>query len=173
VSDNYQRGDLLPCLWTPKLPAGAGQQSLLNITGENFDDMVLALDVTGTIHNGRRARIAGLGDAQGNVTLWFDLDNPPYASPPLIRSGCLGLLQINVSTSTVAPVFYTIGIIIEKVHWSSTIETALGWNFDWKESVLAGPFTYPVPAFNAPGGPPGNNPQGTGSIPGQPGVAAA
>lgn len=164
MANNFQRGDFLPVVWTPVLPVGAGTASTLSITGYDWEDMATVIDVTGTIHQGRRARIAGLADAQGNITLWFDLDSAPYNSPPVLRSGCLGLLQIQVSTLGTNP--FQLGIIVEKMKWTSKIDSALAWNFDWKESVLAGAFAYPSGAFSTPGGPPGVNPQGSGTIPG-------
>lgn len=138
MSDNYQRGDLLPCRWTPL----GGAAVVLNITGYGIALESLSLDVTGTRHGGKRARFGGTEDSKGNITAFLDLDNAPWpALNPGIRNGALGILEPFVITDRSKA--FVIPILIPRVNYKSAMQEALSWNFDYELSVLAGTFAYP------------------------------
>ena len=138
--DNYQRGDLLPALWTP---LGSSTPVNVNVKGWSFDDSLQLHDVTGTRHNGRgTARIAGKGDAGGNFTLHVDADQAPHGATLNLHKGSSGILAMCVNAAKQE--FIQQPMIVEKVHYESSVESDEVFNLDWKENILAGVKVYPT-----------------------------
>jgi hypothetical protein len=143
VSNNFQRGDLLPVVFIPDDQANV----TLNVRGWSGDDEVLRFDVTNTGHGGQTARIAGKQDWRGTVQADFDLDVPPYntnAGGPRIRAGQGGVIRKYVS-QTAQDKYIQIPVLIAKVHYESAVESQLKYSFDVEMSVLFGDFVYPEP----------------------------
>jgi hypothetical protein len=141
VSNNFQRGDLLPVVF---IPAG-GAQNVLNVRGWSGDHEVLRFDVTNTGHGGQTARITGKEDWRGTINADFDLDAAPYgngAGQPNIRAGTAGVIACYVATDLSKAI--QIPVIISKVHYESAVESQLKYSFDVEMSVLAGFFIYPA-----------------------------
>lgn len=139
MSDNYQAGAFAPVQFQV---LGQGQVALLNVTGHNLDDLIALIDVSGTRHAGLTARLAAKADAAGTVNAEFDADNPPYLNPPNIRKGVSGILLAYYSALSLGRPFQ-VPVIIEKVHYETSVAAESKWSFDWRMNAIAGVFVYP------------------------------
>lgn len=132
---NYQPGHFAPVQWQRV----GGQLALLNIKSHSIDLSVLLHDVTSTGSGGGRARIAGPLDAAGTVNLDLDMDQPPYADPPLILSGVRGVAGFGFTLVRQLQV----PMIVEKLHFAAEVDREVMWSTDMKFNQLAGVLIYP------------------------------
>lgn len=135
---NFLRGDFAPFAFQPK----GGANTILNIKSQNADFTALLFDVTSTGSGGVRARISGLLDCKGTVNADFDLDQPPYGTPPTLLPGTLGIGSYYFSQPNNK--FIQIPCIIEKVHYESAVESEVKYSFDFSIASNAGLLVYPA-----------------------------
>jgi hypothetical protein len=133
---NFQRGDLVPAIWTPI----GGQSTVLNIQGHNLDLSTLLIDVTNSGSGGNRDRIPGVRDAAGSLKLSFDLDLPFYG-PLNLLNGVLGLASFGVNAAQTR--FIQVPVAVEKVGVASAREQDIQLSVDVKMSNRAGFFVFP------------------------------
>lgn len=111
------------------------------MTGHTISVSALLFDVSNSGSGGRTARVAGKKDTSGEVQADFDLDAPPFNSPPTIEPGQSGLLLSYISPT--APIQWP--GVIEKVDYvCSGQNTQVKYSFSVKENCRAGSFVYPA-----------------------------
>ncbi len=137
MANNFQRGDLCGIQF---IVAGANPYTL-NVTSHNLDLSVLLFDITHTGLNGAgTARLAGKPDASGTVNADYDADASPFLNTPNIRPGAAGTIAFFVAGPTGAPSAQSIQVpvIVEKVHFESSVQSQVKYSFEVKQNVLAG-----------------------------------
>src|SRR5258707_450163 len=136
MSQNFQRGDLVPALWQ----AQGGPLTTLNIQGHTLDLSVLLIDVTNSASLGIKARLASTLEGAGTFKLSFDLDIPFYGAM-LLRPGIGGIASFGVNAAQTR--FIQTPVSVEKVGVASAREGDVQLSVDVKINSLVGFFVYP------------------------------
>lgn len=116
-----------------------GSLVTLKVTGWNQEDGGDILETTHTGSSGSDAYIAGISRCPGNVTANVDAAALPNAASPGITFGAKGTITCNVGSSSP----WSVHVVIEKVHWSSTVAGLVSFNFDYKSDSTSGSRTRP------------------------------
>lgn len=109
---------------------GGAAPAPVNITGWDVDDGGDLVDISHTGTKGRQAFIAALGRGGVNITAFFDSGQVPSSIG--IKFGTKGTLTVQNGSSNP----WSVHVIIEKVHWSSRVNGAVGYNFDVKSDAI-------------------------------------
>lgn len=133
---NYQRGDFVGVVFA----ATGLAPYTLGIKSHSLDLTCLLFDVTSTLSGGITARISGKLDAKGTVNADFDADAPPYGNPPAIIPGVRGICLFGVSAVRAVQV----PVVVEKLHFESSVEAEVKYSFDCSMDSLAGQFVFPA-----------------------------
>jgi hypothetical protein len=118
----------------------AGSPATLQVTGWTVEDGGDVLETTHTGSGGNDAYIAGISRVPGNVTANVDAAALPNAASPGVVFGAKGTLTCAVGGSTP----WSIHIMISKVHWASTVNGLVTYNFDYVSDSTSGSRTRPT-----------------------------
>lgn len=111
---------------------------IMCVTGHSWSEMIDAIDVTSTCHNGIQALLAGILRGEGNVKANVQSDVLPFNSLG-IRAGVNGLLEFYYGY----PIPFTAPCMIVKLNHKSAVESKVEYDFDVRLNTLAGAYTSP------------------------------
>jgi hypothetical protein len=120
---------------------------VLDVIDQQFDESTMAHLIQCASLGGRSARIPGFGDSGGTISCEFDDNAAPYVTgiaAKNIISGVSGLYNCYINFNGGTPTFFSIPIIVEKVHYGIPAAGKINFILDWKENSLAGSFTLPT-----------------------------
>lgn len=140
--DNYQDGAQA----TIQFQTAVGVTTL-SIRSSTGDLESIVHDVTGTRHRGNTARIGGKIDYSTTLTAAFDLDQPPWALPPLLVPNSNGILFLGLAAGGSGSAGVSCGVIISKLHFEQAVDKEIIYSFDAKMNILAGPLFLGARAF--------------------------
>lgn len=135
MAQNFSPGQFCGATWSPV----GGAPGTLEIRGHTLDLSVMLFDVSNTGNPTGRARLAGLDDVAGTVNTFLDLDLPLYSAIVVIVPASRGIASFGMSLvrGIQTPV------IVEKLHFQVTTDTALEASFDVKMDCRVGLIVYP------------------------------
>jgi hypothetical protein len=138
----FQRGDFCPVAFGLYQGVFGNFVSplLLSVKSHNFDLDVLTFDVTGALAGGNTQRIGGKADYKGTAEAYYDLSQSPYAAPPGIVPGNIGIMLHYVSP--LRP--FQIPVVVKKLHFAVAVTDGVLYSFDAEMASQFGLIVFPA-----------------------------
>jgi hypothetical protein len=99
----------------------------------------MLFDVSNTGNVSGRSRLAGLFDCAGTINTFLDLDLPLYVAGINVAPSVRGIAAFGVSLLRAIQT----PMIIEKLHFATTVDQALEASFDAKMDARSGFLVFP------------------------------